>query len=152
VIRRKDFDALGGYDEMLSGWEGEDLDMYMRLRILGARRRPLDIGGVHTVIEQSTEERMRYRPNEEKKKQFLRGQLYQMAKETLMRSRGLKVVALDQRKAIMAKIDAQIDRVYDGEKDFELTLVFPDKYERGMLKDWEFATSVSVYARRKPKD
>ena len=151
LIKREDFTAIEGYDELLSGWMGEDLDIYMRLRVHGARRFPLDESGIENVIEQTTEERLRFRPDEEKRKQFLRGQLYQMAKEALMRARGLRVVELDRRKDIMQRVDAQLDAVFAGEKDFELSLLFPDKYRRGMLSDWEFASAVTVYARRKPE-
>lgn len=49
IVRRTDFEVLGGYDELLSGYEGEDLDLYMRLRLLGRRRIELDEDAVDRV-------------------------------------------------------------------------------------------------------
>jgi len=147
-VRRQDFDAIDGYDELLSGYEGEDLDLYMRLRLLGVRRIELDDGGIETVIEQTLEERLLYRrPNI--KLQFLRSQLYQLAKEALMRAQGITRIDLPVRKTIMGNVDRQLVAVFKGEQDFELTIELPDRYKRGMLKEWEFSTSVGVKARRK---
>lgn len=49
----------------------------------------------------------------------------------------------------MEQVDRQIDAVFTGEKDFELTINLPDRYKRGMLSQWEFSTAVTVRARKK---
>ena len=143
MVRRADFEALGGFDELLSGYEGEDLDLYMRLRLLDLRSIALD--------EQTVEERLLYRPPN-LTRQFLRGQLYQLAKEMVLRSQGIQRLGLPQRKAIMANVERQVGPLFKGERDFELTLEFPDRYKRGLLSDWEFTTAVSVRAKRKSRN
>ncbi len=148
LVRRADFETLGGYDELLSGYSGEDLDLYMRLRILGARWIPLGEIAIDHVIEQTREERLRFRPPNIKL-QFLRGQLYQSAKELVMRSQNKQRLPLEARKILMAGVNRQLAGLYNGTQDFELKMDFPDRYKRGMLKDWEFSTTISVKARRK---
>lgn len=150
MIRREDFDRIGGYDELLSGYEGEDLDIYMRLRVLGAERVYLDEGAIEKVIDQTDEERLQYRPRN-LRMQFLRGQLYQLSKELLLRSQDMFEVDLDTRRKIMAQVNRQIGPLMKGERDFKLTLNFPDRYKRGLLGDFEFTTAVSVMAKRKPR-
>lgn len=149
IVRRKDFEAIGGYDDLLAGYEGEDLDLYMRLGLLGARRIVLKRDLVERVIEQSKEVRMRYRTPGDLRRQFLRGQLYQLAKESVMRARGIADLDRAMRTKIMAGVDKQLDGVFTGAKPFELTVTIPDRYQRGLLREWDFATAVTVRARKK---
>ena len=74
VVGQKDFNKIGGYDELMGGYEGEDLELYIRLRLIGASEIMLEPIFVLEVIEQSAEERLRYRAPD-LKMQFLRGQL-----------------------------------------------------------------------------
>ena len=147
VVSRQFFAAIGGYDELLSGYEGEDLELYVRLRLLGAQQVFLDPRIVLEVIEQNTEERERFRAPD-LKLQFLRGQLYSSAKEMLMSVQGSAVVDIALRKKLLAEVDRSLPSLYTGESGFLLELNLPDKYKRGFLKEWEFSRSVSVKARR----
>lgn len=38
VLRQDDFASVGGYDEVIAGWGGEDVDLYGRLVLRGVRR------------------------------------------------------------------------------------------------------------------
>ena len=147
VVRREDFEEIEGYDELLTGYEGEDLDLYMRLRNAGAVAVVLGTERIVEVIDQNDDERFRFRPGNVQK-QFLRGQLYQLAKETMLGALRAKKLSLETRKNILEKIDMQVESLFEGEKDFELTINFPDRYRRGLLKRWEFSTAVTVRARR----
>jgi glycosyltransferase involved in cell wall biosynthesis len=149
LIRREDFFAVDGYDELLSGYEGEDLDMYMRLRNLGASPSLVTTNKIIRVIEQNREERLRYRPPHDIRLQFLRGQLYQLAKEMILKTQGTTVVDVNCRNRILDQVDAQLAELYAGTKEFNLTIGFPDKYRRGLLNDWEFSTAVTVRARHR---
>lgn len=145
VIRREDFVAIDGYDDLLSGYGGEDLDIYMRLRNLGARRVELDASEIREVIEQNHDDRIKYRESG-LQRDFLRGQLYQLAKETVLRTQYRTVIGLNFRKQIMAAVDSQIDDLFTGKSDFTLQLNLKDRYRRGFLGDWEFSTKVEVRA------
>ena len=37
VCRKNDFETIGGYDEVMRGWGGEDDDLYLRLGLLGSK-------------------------------------------------------------------------------------------------------------------
>jgi glycosyltransferase involved in cell wall biosynthesis len=149
VVRREHFEEVDGYDELLSGYEGEDLDLYMRLRTAGVTFIILNDDRIKNVIEQSECERLRFRPQSDIKKQFLRGQLYQLAKEMVLNTLRINKLELDLRKNILHQVDLQIDSLFNGQETFKLTINFPDRYKRGLLKDWEFSTAVTVNARRK---
>lgn len=150
AVWRKDFAAVGGYDDLMDGYGGEDLDLYMRLRLAGGKPVPLPPDLVLEVIEQTVEERERYRAPD-LKRQFLRGQLYSLAKEMVLRARGGPDLPLAVRRNLLKAVDQKLPPLYAGERDFVLEVQLPDKYKRGFLRDWEFSTSVSVKAkRRKP--
>lgn len=148
VVGRKDFEKIGGYDELLGGYEGEDLELYMRLRLVGARQIMLEPVVVLEVIEQNTEERERYRAPD-LKMQFLRGQLYLLAKEMVMCALGTSALELALRERLLEEVNRGLAALYTGEKDFLLEVNLPDKYKRGFLQEWEFSSSISVKARRK---
>lgn len=148
VVSRETFERIGGYDELLSGYEGEDLDLYMRLRLIGAKKVLLDPIIVREVIEQSMEERVRFRDTD-LKMQFLRGQLYLSVKEMVMSSQGVPVLELSFRQDLLAEVNRNLGALYTGEQDFVLEVTFPDRYKRGLLQEWEFSSSISVKARRK---
>ena len=148
AVWRADFEAIGGYDELMDGYGGEDLDFYMRLRLAGGKPVLLAPDLVREVIEQTTAERERYR-SPDLKLQFLRGQLYSLAKEMVMSAQGSPVLAHALRKKLMEQVDRRLGALYSGERDFVLEVALPDKYKRGFLREWEFSRSISVKARRK---
>lgn len=148
VVGRKDFEKIGGYDELLGGYEGEDLELYIRLRLVGAKQIMLEPVIVREVIEQNTEEREQYRAPD-LKMQFLRGQLYSSAKEMVMCVQGTPVLELAFRERLLEEVNRNLTALYTGEKDFLLEVNLPDKYKRGFLQEWEFFRSISVKARRK---
>jgi Glycosyl transferase family 2 len=150
AVWRKDFAAIGGFDELMDGYGGEDLDFYMRLRVAGGRPVLLAPDIVLEVIEQTTAERERYR-SPDLKLQFLRGQLYSLAKEMVMSVQGGPVLALALRKKLMQEVDRKLMALYTGEANFVLEVALPDKYKRGFLREWEFSRSISVKAKRKKR-
>ncbi|SMB28503.1 protein of unknown function [Sterolibacterium denitrificans] len=149
VVDRESFATIGGYDELLSGYEGEDLELYARLRLIGCRQLTLGADMILDVIEQDTEERERFRAPD-LKRQFLRGQLYSSAKEMVMAVEGAPVLPAGLKEKLLAEVDRNLEAVYKGEKDFLLEVNLPDKYKRGFLKEWEFSRSITVKARRRP--
>jgi glycosyltransferase involved in cell wall biosynthesis len=148
AVWREDFARIGGYDELMEGYAGEDLDFYMRMRLAGAKQVQLAPEIVLEVIEQTTEERERHR-SPDLKLQFLRGQLYSQAKEMFLCVQRQPVVPLALRRKLLEQVDLKLKALYAGEEDFVLEVSFPDRYKRGFLKEWEFSSSVSVKARRK---
>jgi len=150
VVDRALFQAVGGYDEVIEGYGGEDLDLYSRLRFLRARHVSLPREYIANVIEQDDDAREKYRgPNI--RKQFLRGMTYLLAKETVMRVMDKPVLDEQIRRGIYEAVDRQLDPAFAGEKDLVLRLQLPDTTRRGYLADWEFSRLLVVKVRRKKK-
>jgi len=150
VVERALFNLVGGYDEVLEGYGGEDLDLYTRLRFLRARHVVLPREYIASVIEQDQEAREKYRgPN--LRKQFLRGMTYQLAKDGVMRMTDKAKLNEEFRRNLYGAVDRQLDSVFAGEKDLELRLKIPDMVRRGYLADWEFSRTLVVRVRSKKK-
>jgi len=150
VVERALFNAVGGYDEVIEGYGGEDLDLYTRLRFLRARHVALPREYIASVIEQDQEAREKYRgPN--LRKQFLRGMTYQLAKDSVMRMTDKAKLNEEFRRNLYGAVDRQLGSVFTGEKDLELRLNIPDMVRRGYLADWEFSRTLVVRVRRKKK-
>jgi glycosyltransferase involved in cell wall biosynthesis len=150
VVERALFNAVGGYDEVIEGYGGEDLDLYTRLRFLRARHVALPREYIASVIEQDQEAREKYRgPN--LRKQFLRGMTYQLAKDSVMRMTDKAKLNEEFRRNLYGAVDRQLGSVFTGEKDLELRLGIPDMVRRGYLADWEFSRTLVVRVRRKKK-
>jgi glycosyltransferase involved in cell wall biosynthesis len=148
VVDRVLFEAIGGYDEILEGYGGEDLDLYTRLKFMRARHVGLPREFIVNVIEQDREAREKFR-GPDARKQFLRGMTYQLAKDTVMRVMDNPAPKEDLRRSIYKAVDQQLDAVYTGEKDLVLRLKIPDTTRRGYLADWEFSRVMVVKVRRK---
>jgi hypothetical protein len=149
AVWREDFERVGGYDELLGGYNGEDLELYMRLRLIKSKEIELPSALVTQVIDQTLAERERYR-EPDIRLQFLRGQLYLSAKEMVMSLEETPVLDLDYRRALLAQVNRQLPALYSGEQEFLLEINLPDKYQRGFLNDWEFSRVIAVKARRRP--
>lgn len=150
VVERTLFNAVGGYDEVLEGYGGEDLDLYTRLRFMRARHVALPAEYIANVIEQDREAREKFRgPN--LRKQFLRGMAYQLAKDSITRMTDNTKLNENLRRNIYGAVDRQLDSVFTGEKELELRLKVPDMVRRGYLADWEFSRVLVVKVKRKKK-
>ena len=49
IVSKTAFHKIGGYDEVITGWGGEDGDLYLRLQAIGCRRAALAAGVVSTL-------------------------------------------------------------------------------------------------------
>jgi glycosyltransferase involved in cell wall biosynthesis len=148
AVDRSLFEEVGGYDEVIEGYGGEDLDLYARLGFMRAKHVSLPREYIAGVIEQSREDRERYR-GPHLRKQFLRGMAYLLGKDAVMKISDKPWLDEELRRKIYEAVDRQLDPLFAGKKDLELRLKLPDMYRRGFLADWEFSRSVVVKVRRK---
>lgn len=148
LVARSDFERIGGYDEVLVGYSGEDLDLYMRLR--HARLSPFyfENGIVSEFISHDDASRIRYSQSD-KETQFLRGQAYQMAKEIVLRCTLQERLDLKLRRNLMDHVEAGLVDVYSGEGYLSLKMNFPDFYNRGLLENYEFNYSVELKVKKR---
>jgi glycosyltransferase involved in cell wall biosynthesis len=84
VVSREAFDAIGGYDEVMEGYCGEDLDFYYRLRLVGYDGHVFAKDYVSKVIGHSNFDRSAVR-GDGRKLSFTRGKIYRELKNLLMR-------------------------------------------------------------------
>lgn len=84
VVTREAFDAIGGYDEVMEGYCGEDLDFYYRLRLVGFDSHVFPKDYVAKVIEHSNFDRSVVR-GDGRKLSFTRGKIYRELKNIIMR-------------------------------------------------------------------
>lgn len=150
LIRRDDFLAVGGYDEVLGGgYMGEDTDLYMKLRNRHLFKNKLPITGIIEIFEQDKPTRLRFYERSDLEKQYLKGQLYSLAKEMAMRTRYVLDLNIDNRRLILKAVEEQIDGLYAGTAPLTVSMSYPDPYKRPMLRDWEFSFDVSIKAKRR---
>lgn len=84
VIDRTAFERVAGYDEVMQGYCGEDIDLYHRLHLMGFQRHVMPEAGIARVIEHSNVERVaNYGVG--RKLAFAKGKLYREIKSLLMR-------------------------------------------------------------------
>lgn len=148
IVWREDFERVGGYDELMGAYDGEDMDLYFRLRLVGSKEIELDPNVVIEVIDQTTEERERFR-EPDIRRQFLRGQLYAGIKEMIMQLQETPNLDLALRQRLLDDVKKGLPALYSGEQEFRLEVDLGDKYNRGYLADWEFSRSVAIRARKR---
>lgn len=59
LVERNNFEAIGGYDDVIEGYGGEDDDLYVRLSMAGATPRSLPVGW-GAAIEHGDAQRMQF--------------------------------------------------------------------------------------------
>jgi glycosyltransferase involved in cell wall biosynthesis len=50
ICTKQQFEAVGGYDDVIAGWGGEDLDFYWRLKRAGYRAKLFPLGIIDNII------------------------------------------------------------------------------------------------------
>lgn len=100
VVSARNFADIGGYDETLTAWGGEDDDVYWRLRtLLGATAASFD-ATLMTAIEHSDAERIRNSGDPERWIGYRANLLYLHIKYDLMRLLGQRDLPADLRSEI----------------------------------------------------
>lgn len=88
VLQRACFERLGGYDEMIRGWGGEDSDLYQRLRFAGLKPASYPARFVES-IGHGDDLRITYYPVADKMEGLLQINCYRYAKRLWMELAGL---------------------------------------------------------------
>ncbi|WP_421852918.1 glycosyltransferase family 2 protein [Oricola sp.] len=104
VVPRQAYDDVGGYDEVMQGYCGEDVDLYHRFELLGYNRHKLPDDGIERVIEHSDLDRItNYGTG--RKVSFAKGKLYREVKSLLMRLEMRADISLELRRQIWQRVD-----------------------------------------------
>jgi glycosyltransferase involved in cell wall biosynthesis len=139
VVMARDFQKIEGYDEVFSGYGGEDLDFYWRLRRMGVTLQVLQPANAVRWIQHDHALRTAYYETKDVKQSFLQARAYRLVKEVLL---GLSLegeLPLAERRKLWADIAAAIaaDR-------FEIKVRLPGNSTSGFLKEWNWQRELLV--------
>jgi glycosyltransferase involved in cell wall biosynthesis len=144
AVRAEHFRMVGGYDEVLKDYGGEDLDLYDRLALARVDRRVLQIDQIDGVIEHSEEERRRFL-GKGARVGFLIGKVYRVAKGMILRINGTLEADLQLRQSVYDEICRLVGNMrHMPTKHLRLEIKFPDSATGGLHKNWEFTRSIVV--------
>ncbi len=146
VVPRDAFRFVGGYDEVMTGYAAEDLDLYARLRLVGLERIVLPNKLIARALENTPEERVRYH-DIGRKLSFARGRAYRQLKSNLLLLSRRPELDLELRQHIWAKLSEMVTSpdIFKQEHYIEITL--PSSEEEGMLPGCVFTPSVRLGVR-----
>ena len=149
VVHRRHFDLVGGYDEVLVNYGGEDLELYERLATARVAVVQLPPELFAKVIPHGQEDRERFF-DARAETGFMVGKVYRIAKNMMIRLNGTFDVALSTRQQLYAEITRLVknmDRMRD--KSLTLEVKFPDESDVGLHKAWSFLRSIKVKVDRR---
>jgi hypothetical protein len=95
---------VAGYDEVMQGYCGEDVDLYHRLHLMGYQRHVLPKAGIARVIEHSNDERV-VNYGVGRKLSFAKGKLYREIKSLLMRFEMKADIDIRFRRELWKRVD-----------------------------------------------
>jgi predicted SAM-dependent methyltransferase len=131
-----DFDRIGGYDEVLAGWGGEDRDVYHRLEGHGCRPAPFP-GSLISSLPHGDEDRTRYYDIRDRWINQRVNVIYLQVKYDLARQLGTPALAQEARQTIYAEVRRTV--LQDAARGvatsrFEVTL--PESTETRLMPGW----------------
>ncbi len=151
VVHKRHFDLVGGYDEVLVNYGGEDLELYERLNTAQVKVVALAPELFLRVIAHGSEDRERFfgkRADEG----FMVGKVYRVAKDMVIRLNGSFDVDLATRRGLYAEISRLVrnmGEMPDG-KSLTLEINFPDTGTRGLHERWSFQRTLKLTVSEKP--
>lgn len=103
VCRKADFMVLGGYDEVIEGWGGEDDDLYSRLQFLGRQSAAFPAELIGAISHDDSQRTAYYAVADRWRSQRINS-FYLHVKFDLMRQLGVAAMNLEMRRHIYQEI------------------------------------------------
>lgn len=152
VIHKRHFDQIGGYDEVLRNYGGEDLELYERLWAARVNFMVLEREAFDRVIDHSQEERSRFF-DQSSQLGFLVGKVYRVAKDIMVRMDGIENIELEIRQNLYDEVARLVGNMARMErKELSLEIRFPDGKKSGLHRKWEFHRSVWLTVRMRANE
>lgn len=107
IVARSAYERVGGYDELMTGWGGDDGDLYLRLQASGCRKEILP-DGIISAIAHSDLLRIRLSGADDVVKAHRLNVIYASLKRDLESLRAGKALSLEERKAIRSMTAAAL--------------------------------------------
>lgn len=146
VVPRDAFLFVGGYDEVITAYGAEDLDLYTRLRLVGLERIVLSNKLIARALENTPEERVRYH-DIGRKLSFARGRAYRELKSNLLLLSRRPELDLQLRRHIWAKLSEMVTSPDIFKQEHYIEIALPSNEEDGMLPGCVFTPSVRLGVR-----
>lgn len=125
VLHRKLFESVGGYDELLDGYGGEDNELYSRLQFVGCQPEAI-AQHVLIPIRHSDAERVAYFENQKLDRYVRRNHYYRMIKKDWMKLSG-KMPDAKISGSLWNAVEAAIDSAAKGQP-MPLQIKFPSRF------------------------
>lgn len=126
ILQRADFTAVGGYDEAMECYGGEDNDLYFRLELLGIETEMLDLALIDAVVPHDDAERVRFTRFGSKIRHQRLNSAYIYVKGTLLRQLGAHGLSEAQCRQLYGLIRDVVEQAGDDfEKPIHFTLDLP---------------------------
>ncbi|MGL4590972.1 MAG: glycosyltransferase family 2 protein [Aestuariivirga sp.] len=139
VVSTRHFQQVRGFDEVFSGYGGEDLDFYWRLSRMGVQRLLCEPTDVIRAIEHGQQLRSAHYEVKDIRKSFLQARAYRLVKETLLGLVFAPELPLAPRRKIWADVAAALN-----EDRFEIRVRLPGNSTSGFLNDWQWTRELLV--------
>ena len=139
VVATADFHRVKGFDEVFSGYGGEDLDFYWRLQRMGTTLRVLSPENTIGWIKHGPKLRTAFYEVKDVKRSFLQARAYRLVKETVLGLRLEGELPLEERRKIWNDVAEAI-----AEDRFEIKVRLPGNSTSGFLKEWNWKRELVV--------
>jgi GT2 family glycosyltransferase len=126
LVERSAFLAVGGYDEAIVGWGGEDNDLYEALSLNGIRRAHYR-GDLVTPIRHSDEERTQFHGNKDIERARWLNQVYRAMKFDVIRLLS-RMPTIEERRHLRAMATQMVDEAAaSGGSDTPAQINLPER-------------------------
>jgi glycosyltransferase involved in cell wall biosynthesis len=109
VVRREDYLAVDGYDEVMHGYGGEDQDLYFRLEFFGLKAQRMSFDMLAEIIQHPDRERIRFGHYETVLRHQQVNDVYYLVKHSLLRHLGVNGLSEPQRQTLYRLIREVVD-------------------------------------------
>jgi glycosyltransferase involved in cell wall biosynthesis len=152
ILHRDDFAALGGYDEVLDCYGGEDNDLYFRLELLGVRSQMLDTALVDAILTHDDAARVRFTRFGSKPRQQRINSAYLLVKGTLLRQLGAAGLAEPQRRQLYGLVRDVVERAgTQPDQPIQFTMDLPPDPALMPLPAWDCVRRLVFELRPEPE-
>src|SRR5262245_31205229 len=147
VVSATAFRAVGGYDEVIEGYGGEEQELYWRLRRQGLRIHYLSAEGLCRPIAHDDQSRIAFHREKDMVKAFLQVRAYRLCKEAVLGVMFTPELSRPQREALWRAVETAIAA---NDRDVRIEIPHP-QINSGFLSDWEMSRVVHVRLKQKAK-
>ncbi|MBL7002511.1 MAG: sulfotransferase [Gammaproteobacteria bacterium] len=120
IIERSAFHLAEGYDVIIRGWGGEDIDLYTRLEALGYTRNKIELQGIN-VLPHSDEKRMEFNPHKSIHYNQVKNRLYRTSIADLHKFNPARP-NISKRKQLYQHIEFCTDQLFSDKQCSDLYL------------------------------